>query len=321
MRGALLGQLAWAIGGAAAVCAIVLGHAAWAASPDLLIDHLYGFAAESYGPRHVGSIGWAGVLPLTEFYLPATWPWLLRIAPLFLLGEGVALLLGARAGWSRRLAVRSCLWLLGLLMALSVWYLPDFIHVSFVVPFLLIPGAHVVWALRRALSARLPGARAIVTALYLVAVLALCVKAVTNVSHARRNLTVQLETAFGTLAGDEFLQRLFEATRRNLVPEPSGRSLVYSYPDDAWLYLALPADDATRYSILFESFPKRFVDEAIAALRARRPGTVLLMQLSPAPAIEEALAAGYDLVEEVYPYRIFVRRPRTGDAPDAAPPP
>lgn len=316
----LIGELAWAMAGAGGVCLTVLGHAAWAASPDLVVDHLYRFAAESYGPRHVGSTTWAGVIPLTEFYLPATWLWLYRVAPLFLVGEALALLLAVRRDRSRPVVVRACLWLLGVLMALSVWYLPDFIHVSFVMPFLLIPGARLLYGLRRWSGwSRVPGGRRLVAIAMVVAALALAGKAVGNVVRARSGLPVRLETGFGTIVGDEFIARLFGAISRHLVAEPAGRSLVYSYPDDAWLYLALPADDATRYSILFESFPQRFVDEALAALRARRPGTVVLMSLSSAPAIEAAVRAGYDLVDEVYPYRIYVRREAdagaAGDAP------
>ena len=38
--------------------------------------------------------------------------------------------------------------LLAVLMGLSVWYLPDVIHVSFVMPFLLVPGAALLSRLR-----------------------------------------------------------------------------------------------------------------------------------------------------------------------------
>jgi hypothetical protein len=312
---ALGGQLAWALGAAAAVVLVVLGYAAWAASPAVVVESLYGFAAESYGPQHVGSIGWAGVFPLTEIYLPATWRWLLRIAPLFLLAEGLALAWDARGPWHRSFLVRVSCWLLAALMALSVWYLPDFIHVAFVTPFLLLPGARLLHAVRGSGAwSRVTGGRAVRATAMTAVVLVLGAKGVGNVVQAWAAAQVRVETAFGPLYGDPYFARLFETIRRHLVPEAEGRSLLYAYPGDAWLYLALPADDATRFEIFFTSFPKRYVDEVLAALRSRRAGTVVLMTLAKAPEIDAAVAEGYDLVEELYPYRIYVRRaPPAGD--------
>jgi hypothetical protein len=70
-------------------------------------------------------------------------------------------------------------------MALAVSYLPDFIHVSFALPFLLIPGAVLLHTLRCApLWDRLPAGRLAVTAGIWLCALALAAKAVTNVTAA-----------------------------------------------------------------------------------------------------------------------------------------
>src|SRR5262245_70008 len=215
-RARLRTEAAWGVGGAAAVTLVVLGHAAWAASLDAVVDHLYRFARDSYGPQHAGSTAWAGVVPLTNVYLLFTWRWVLRVAPLVLVAEGIVLAAKLRAlrSGDRRLVVRACCWLLGLFMTLSVWYLPDFIHVSFVAPFLFIVAAPLVHAARSSPAwARIPGGRCVVTAGLLGVAVALCVKGVTNVMHARAGATVHMETGFGRLAGDEFVVRLLDAIR------------------------------------------------------------------------------------------------------------
>src|SRR5262249_22814839 len=134
----------------------VLGLAAWAASPALVIEGIFEFAVRSYGPTMSGRTPWAGVQIMTQGWLPFTWLWLLRVAPLFLLGEGVLLSVRWRRAWTEDDVQRACLWLLGALMALAICYLPDFLHVSFVVPVLLIPGGRLLYELR----SRIPVPRA-----------------------------------------------------------------------------------------------------------------------------------------------------------------
>jgi ribosomal protein L30/L7E len=128
---------------------------------------------------------------------------------------------------------------------------------------------------------------------------------------------VRFETAFGTLRSDAFTAQLFRTVSAHLVREPGGRRLLYSYPDDAWLYLTLPADDATRFSMLLAGFfPPEYIEQAIDVLRARRPGTVVLA--FETPAIRDVVQQGYDMVEELKWYRIFVRR--DSPAPETAGP-
>ncbi len=301
-------EIAWGAAGGALVTLVVLGHAAWAASPTLLVDAIVGFPLKHYGPTTAGTIPWAFVFAMTGLWRPYAWLWLLRVSPLFLVAEGF--LLARRRPWARPERVRACLWLLAALMALSVWYLPDFIHVSFVLPFLLVPGAGTLHALRFAPTwSRHPAGRHAVTLGMWVFGLALVGKGVANLAHAQAQAPVRFETAFGALRGDEAAERLFRAVRRHLVREPAGRSMLFSYPDDAWLYLALPADDATRFSVLVAGFfPPEDVEEVVEVLRARRPGTVVLNLPFRADSLRNAVEQGYDAVEEIHPYRIYVRR-------------
>jgi hypothetical protein len=303
-------ELAWSAAGGALVVGVVLGHAVWAASPRLVVDHVYGYAVNYYGPAFSGQISWAGVLPLTQTWREATWLWLLRASPLFLLGDGLLLLARARRLSDRRELERACLWLLAALMALSIWYLRDFIHVSFVLPFLLVPGASLLYRLRTApVWGRLPAGHHLPTLATWLFALAVAGQGIVNVAHAHAVAPVRLETAFGVVRGDALVAELFRAVRSHLVRETDGRTLLYSYPDDAWLYLTVPAHDATRFSILLgTAFPAAYVQEAIDAVRARRPGTLVLAVPFLSDAVPQAAQGGYQAVRDVGSYRIYVRR-------------
>jgi hypothetical protein len=304
---AFVSQTAWGAAGGAVVVLAVIGHAAWMSSPAAVIDALYRFAAKYY-PADFRQIPWATALPLTQPWSATTWITLLRVSPLFLVGEGL-LLARARATPDRRDLERACLWLLAALMALSIWYLPDFIHVSFVLPFLMIPGASVLHALRSAaLWERFPLGRRIVTAGTWLCAVGVLGQGIANVAYARAIAPVRLETAFGPIRADAAMARLLGAVQAHVVREPDGRSLLYSYPDDAWLYLTVPADDATPYSIMLASFPPERVREVADRLRARGAGTVVVFVPLAADSIPQVVPEGYDLVEEVGQYRIYVRR-------------
>lgn len=315
----LAGEIAWAIGGMAVVVLGVLGHAAWRSSLASMADMIFGFAVKNYAATHTSHFPrmgmlplWAAVLPLTQMYRAATWLWLLRIAPLFAVGEAVILLLGGRRRRERLELERACLCLLAVLMALSIWYLPDFIHVSFVVPFLLIPGASLLHRLRGApMWARRPAARHAASIGMGIFAVALVYQGVANVFSAYAAAPVRLETSFGAVRADEYMERLFRAVQTHLVHEADGRALLYSYPDDAWLYLTLPVENVTRFSVMeVHFFSPQHVEEVLAALRARRPGTVV-MAFSPSftEPVNGAVEDGYELAEKVGPYhRVYVRR-------------
>lgn len=305
----LAGQIAWGAAGGAVVVIGVLGHAAWRSSPAAVYDALYSFNATVYR-KMAGYVPWATVLGLTREWRASTWISLLWVSPLFLVVEAVLLL---RAGWplARRDLERACLVLLGALMVLSIWYLPDFIHVSFILPFLLLPAAGALHALRTApLWNRVPAGRRVLTASVWLAAVGVLGQAIANVAYARAAAPVRFETAFGVVQGDAMLERLFRAVRAHLVREPDGAAILYSYPDDAWLYLTVPGDDPTPYSIILASiYPPERVREVTEPLRARRPGTVVVFVPLAAEAVPKLVAEQYDLAEDLGQYRIYVRRP------------
>lgn len=301
-------QFAWGAVGGAAVLVAVLGHAARMASPALLFDALYGFSMKYYHPPGVGHVPWAAVFPVTEVRAGSTWIWLLRVSPLVLVGEGLLVAIAWRR-LDRLVLERACLWLLAALMTLSVGYLPDFIHVSFVLPILLIPGASLLHALRCARTwDRVPLGRRLVTAAVWLAALGVLGQGIANVAYADAIAPIRLETAFGPVRADPAMARLFRAVRAHLVREPDGRSWLYSYPDDAWLYLTVPGDDPTPYSIIAGFYPPERMREVLDPLRAGRAGTVVVFVPLATDSIPKLVAEDYDLVEELEYYRIYVRR-------------
>jgi len=319
---ALITQTVWAACGTASVVLVVLGYAVSKASLATFIDMAFGFAVNHYGPTQSGIWGWAAVVPIAKSFAAPTWLWLLRVSPMFPLAEGAFLLRRPRRNWQRHDLESACLCVLAVLMAGSVWYLPDFIHVAFVLPFLIIPGVTVLYRLRSALWwTRVPRGRQAVTVAVVLFALAVAAQSIANVPAAYRAAPVSLETDFGTIRVDSHMEQLFRAVRAHLVAEPSGRPQIYSFPNDAWLYLTLPADNVTPYSLLAaRMFPPEDFASVVDVLRTGRAGTVVL--ITPLASgrvgggILGAVEQGYDLVDEVKPYRIYVRH--HADRPSAA---
>ena len=310
----LAASLAWAAAGGAVIVVGILGHAVWRSSLATMVEMTVGFAVNHYGPTHSGKESWAAILPFTQEYAVATWIPLLQAAPLLAAGEAVALLRHPRRRWERVDLERAALCLLALLMALSVWYLPDFIHVSFVLVFLLLPAASLLHRLRTVRWwDRQPAGRAAATAVVLLAAAAVAAKGFTNQVAARAAAPVRFDTAFGTIAAAPLLPPLYAFARQHLPETPGRRARVYSYPNDAWLYLALPADNPAPFSVLFPGmFPREDFDAVVAMVRARTPDMVLLhtavMGGPEGTALQQAVDAGYDAAGDLDPYRAYVRR-------------
>jgi len=300
-------QTAWAAGGAGLVTALVLGHAAWMASPAVLVEMLVGFPAGNYGD-HFHKTNWAAIQPMTDTNVSYAWHPLLRMAPILPVLE--VLRLGWRRPFGRAERARACLVLLAGCTTLAVIYLPDAIHVGFVLPFLLVPGLCCAHDVRTTLLAA-RGASSLVAGTLVVWGLAGAVVArgAANLERARSAAPVRWQSGFGALETDPAMEQAFRALTPHLITETDGRRLLYSYPNDAWLYLALPASNATRFDVMVPSqFPRQYVEEVLAALRARRPGTIVLRSFIPVDEVRRTVEAHYDLAEETGSYRIYVRR-------------
>jgi hypothetical protein len=298
----------WSVIGAVAVTAPVFGLALWRSTPAAVAEMLFGFAATSYRGNHIGP-GWANIAPLTNPWVLYGWQPLLRAAPLFPVLELVHLV--RRRVWDdatrRRLAVVA----LAAFTIAGVIYNPDAIHAAFVLPVLLLPGLSLLHDLRT--SPRFTRSRALqglaqVAVWGMVAMLV--ARGATNVERARAAAPMRWESrGFGPLETDPGMRELYEVVDRHLAVEPDGRRLLYSIPADAWLYLALDADNATRFDVLVPGlFPDRWVEEVAAVIRARLPGTVVTVKNFPLGPIGGALAGAYDVADETKYHRIYTRR-------------
>ena len=305
--------VAWLTAGALLIAAVDLGQAVWASSLSQVVYSTFTFAFENYGRVFATHPPWGE--HIFQFEAP-TWLWLQRWGRLFLVIEAAALLLAARRGFDRLERVRLCLLLLGVFAVLSILYHPDYIKVGFVLPFLLIPGARTLHTIFGMLRLRGAGrVRLVRYAVVGVLVAATCVKGVRTLERARSASPLRYATAFGTIAGNEANIRMFEAVRAAVERDPPGERWLYSYPDDAWLYLATGARDPTRFSLLLPWYnsPAQ-VAEAIADVHRRKPGTLVVdvMYAHEDDGVRQALERDYDLLEEALVLRVYRRRRDTG---------
>jgi hypothetical protein len=315
-------EIFWLGLGGVGITGLVLGLAAWMSSPRSLYDSLYRFAFENY-QRAVVPVPWAALGFLAKAWMPEVWRVVLRWAPAGLVLEAIALLRTAVAGrFAHAERVRSCLALLALLASVSVRYFPDYVHVAYVMPFLLIPWARVLHGLRR-LPRLSAGPGRLVPIGIMVALVALLIpESVGNLVRAWRATPRRIETAFGTIDGDEDTARLVAVVRAAVDRDPPGERLLVALPGDAWLYVVSGARNATRYSLLLRDYnsPAQ-IAEAIADVRRRAPGTLVVNTvLAPEDdPVRRALEPEYELVETLPAYRVYRRRGSAEDSLAASP--
>ena len=303
-------DVAWLAAGGVGVTVLVLGYAAWASSPRALYDALVRFVFENYG-RFVHPVPWASLAFLAKPWFATLWPRVFRWAPVLLVVEGMTLLhAGLYSRFDRPERVRLCLLVLAMLSALSVRYFPDYVHVAYVMPFLLIPAARVLQALRslpivpRSIAR---GTAICVSAALLVVLLA---EGGESLARAREAAPLTIDSAFGTLQGDADQARLVAAVRSAVDRDPPGERLLYAFPGDVWLYLAAGARNPTPFAILLAGYNSQAqFDEVLADVRRRRPGT-LVVNTAIAPdgdPVRRALERDYDVVAQLPGYRVYRR--------------
>jgi hypothetical protein len=222
------------------------------------------------------------------------------------------------------IGTRPALLLLAGLAAFSVLYFPDYIHVAIITPFVLVPLAGLAHRARTALPAlaTAPGRVAVAAAWLAVAAL-VARKATTNVQLARNYHPVRVESAFGTLDAPAYYDEVTRELQR-LVPTGAERpARLFAYPADAWLYLALPADNPTRFALLRPRYstPEQ-IEEARAALLADPQARVVVNLFLTAPDdpmlpwlranYVDAAGLGPANAQGVHLYRLFVPRGAAG---------
>jgi hypothetical protein len=304
-------EIAWLAASGFAVTGLVLGYAAWASTPRALYDALVRFVFENYG-RSIAPVPWASLAFLAKPWLTTLWPRVFRWAPALLVVEGMTLLRAGLYGpLDRQERVRLCLLLLAMLSALSVRYFADYIHVAYVMPFLLIPAARVLHALRS--LPVVPSSVARWTAIGVSAALlaVLLAEGGESLARAREAAPLTFDSAFGTLQGDAEQERLVAAVRSAVERDQSGERLLYVFPGDVWLYLATGARNPTPFAILWARYnsPAQ-IDEVLADVRRRRPGTLVINTvLAPEDnPVRRALERDYEVVAQLPAHRVYRRR-------------
>jgi hypothetical protein len=118
----------------------------------------------------------------------------------------------------------------------------------------------------------------------LAALLAASLKGWTNLELARSRYPVRYETGFGTVAGTTGSREIFEQLRAAMGQVPADRRTLFSYPSDASLYLTVPGENPTPFSLLMPQYntPEQF-QTVFKALGDRRADYVIVGMLFVKP--------------------------------------
>jgi hypothetical protein len=244
-------ELVWAAIGGAAVCVPVLGYAVWRSSLAEMVYATHTWVTTNYRNYNVGFMQWAGYGSFWAGGVPYTYVWLMKVIPKILAIEAITLLWALwRYGFASQL-VRLAVLLLALSAVRAIWYFPDLVHVAFVAPFALIVMSGMIYRIRTAflLSDR-PAMRAVARLGFIVLLAIVLAKGRRNFLRAWEDNPVLYESAFGTIAGRELQRDTLIDLRRMLHVDDAVPPRVFSYPTDAWIYLTLPADNPTSFSLL-----------------------------------------------------------------------
>jgi hypothetical protein len=232
----------------------------------------------NYRNYNVGFMRWAGFLFSSELKYTALW--FFEVIPKLLAIEAIALFWALwRYGLASQ-AVRAALLLLALSAVGSIYYFPDIVHVAFVVPFVLVVCAGMIYRARTAFAwAGTPVARAVVRLGWAAALVVVLAKGWINFGFAWEDNPVLYSTAFGTLAGRAEQRDTIRDLRQQLHVDAADPPRLFAYPTDAWLYLALPADNPTPFSLLRPIYntPEQF-QTAIKKLDAD-PQAIIVLNL------------------------------------------
>jgi hypothetical protein len=244
-------ELLWTAVGGAAVCVPLLGYAVWRSSIAEMLYATHTWVTTNYYKYNVGFMKWAAYGSMWAGGVPFTYLWLLQIVPDILAVETISVLWVVwRRGLRPQLARVSVL-LLSLSAAAAIAYFPDMVHVAFVLPFALVVLAGMIYRVRTAfLPSERPVMRAVVRLGFAMVLAIVVVKSWVNFNLAWQNYPVLYDSAFGTLAARELQRDTIRDLREFLHVDAAAPPRVFAYPTDAWIYLTLPADNPTAFSLL-----------------------------------------------------------------------
>ncbi len=246
-----LRELVWTALGGAAACVPILGYAVWRSSFAEMLYATHTWVTTNYRKYNVGIIRWAGYGAFWSGGLKYTYLWLLEIVPKILAVEAISVLW---ALWRFGLAsevVRLSLLLLALSAVAAIVYFPDIVHVAFVVPFAMIVLSGMICRVRTALPHADGPAMRIATRLGFAVLLAIvAAKGWANFALAWEENPVPYDNAFGRIASRDQQRQTIADMRAFLHVDPAAPPRIFAYPTDAWIYLVLPADNPTAFSLL-----------------------------------------------------------------------
>jgi hypothetical protein len=265
---AVVAALAWFAAGVLAVTVPLLAVVVAQAGVGPVYDALVLFPLDSY--RHGHSISWGSVAPLSDPYVAATWPAVLRLSPVIVLGPFLAAVLhAARRTQREALRRRATLVVFSVFSVASIWYFPDLIHIAFIAPvFLICAGDVLEHALGSLPSPRL--ARVLGWGIAAVLAAGLLQHATCNTVRALREFTIPHETAFGRIDFAQSWEPMFVDRVRALLDAAPTREL-FSYPNVTSVYLTAGAKNPTRFQYLLARVsPPEHIREAMQVLQERQ---------------------------------------------------
>jgi hypothetical protein len=278
----LLRRLQWLLGAYAAVVVPFFAALLWWAGVGPVWAALVEFPLVHYR-RFNQTPPWGAVNLLTAPLAAYTLPRLLAWLPLALLPVGTG---GLVRAWRRAPGEAPqrpiALVVVGLFTLASTLYFPDFIHLAFIAPVLIVALAtDVEWGLaalgattrpKRKSAARF-GVRAAVVLLLLV----LAAKIGANLRRSQRDFAVRVETPFGRIALRSAATAELVATIRTLANAAPNRQM-FVYPGYPALYLMTGTDNPTPFQILLPGYnPPQALAAARVGLQIKRVPLVVLV--------------------------------------------
>ena len=272
-----LRQLALLAVGAAAIVIPILGVHVARAGVRPLVQQLVVQPLTGY--RAVNRIAWGAVGFLSNTLALYTYAPLLQYFPLIVLPIG---LLRAGIAWrpvrDRAYAERLlALCVFGVFSAVSILYFPDFIHITFIMPVVLVLAAEMLESLLRR-GAPWTGR---VGAVLITLLLAACgLQMAYNLRRARAEFPFVHETAFGRIALGSQREVVGVDRIRRLLDNVPGREL-FIYPGFAAAYLLVGAHNPTRHDLIFPKYQSaEEIEGVIEALERRRPRYIALLRFA-----------------------------------------
>jgi hypothetical protein len=301
------GRLAILAAAAAAVLVPMFSAYVARAGVPALLDQLVVHPLTGYRAWNHCAWGFAG--------FPPTYPYagLLKYLPLVVIAIAVARTASAWRSARDRVHAETLLVLLcfAAFSAVSILYYPDFIHIAFIMPVVLVLTADLLERCLRAIG-RLDRVMGGIVAAALIA--ACGVQLRHNLLETRAKFPFSAETVFGRVALDSRQMAVGLDRARRLVDHTPGRYLFIYPPGWPAVYLMAGAQNPTRHDWIFPQYQsEQELQGVIEALEYRRPRYVLLLRFLLGP--DDPIGA---YVERHYRCRrdgLCVRKDAT--APDA----